>query len=70
MWITLYFFIAYIKIYMIELCNNIKVNSIVLIIGISIIFFLIVFTYIAGENNKFFSNKMLFGIKTAIRFFG
>lgn len=60
MWITLYFFIAYIKIYMIELCNNIKVNSIVLIIGISIIVFLIVFTYIAGENNKFFSNKMLF----------
>lgn len=60
MWITLYFFIAYIKIYMIELCNNIKVNSIVLIIGISIIFFLIVFTYIAGENNKFFANKMLF----------
>ena len=40
MWITLYFFIAYIKIYMIELCNNIKVNSIVLIIGISIIVFL------------------------------
>ena len=26
----------------------------------SIIVFLIVFTYIAGENNKFFSNKMLF----------
>lgn len=48
MWITLYFFIAYIKIYMIELCNNIKVNGIVLIIGISIIVFLIVFTYIAG----------------------
>ena len=45
---------------MIELCNNIKVNGIVLIIGISIIVFLIVFTYIAGENNKFFSNKMLF----------
>ena len=48
MWITLYFFIAYIKIYMIELCNNIKVNRIVLIIGISIIVFLIVFTYIVG----------------------
>lgn len=45
---------------MIELCNNIKVNSIVLIIGISIIVFLIVFTYIAGRNNKFFANKMLF----------
>ena len=60
MWITLYFFIAYIKIYMLELCNNIKVNSIVLIIGISIIVFLIVFTYIAGRNNKFFANKMLF----------
>ena len=60
MWITLYFFIAYIKIYMIELCNNIKVNRIVLIIGISIIVFLIVFTYIVGGDNKFFSNKMIF----------
>lgn len=69
MWVTLYFFIAYIKIYMIELCNNIKVNSIVLIIGISIIVFLIVFTYIVGGNNKFFSNKMLFWNKNCNPFF-
>ena len=70
MWITLYFFIAYIKIYMIELCNNIKVNSIVLIIGISIIVFLIVFTYIAGKNNKFLANKMLFWNKNCNPVFG
>lgn len=59
LWITIYFIIAYIKRYMINLANSMKINFIVF--GICLIFFVgtVLITEFLGMYINFLSDKML-----------
>lgn len=59
LWISIYFIIAYLKIYHIDICNNIKLNIIVLLASIASSILLSLITNILGLNIIFFSNKLL-----------
>lgn len=58
LWITIYFDMAYIKTYCPDICENIKLNAILLIVSIALGILLSLFTNILGLNISFFSNKL------------
>ena len=58
--IIIYFFVAYMKLYMKEFQNNIKLNYIILFFSTILYIILLAFTNILGLKYNFFSRKMLY----------
>lgn len=60
LFITMYFCVAYMKLYLIERTKNNKFNIKILLIGIISYIFLVISTNILGFNINFFNNKLMF----------
>ena len=60
LWASVYFIIAYIKIYMPEFQNDVKSNFVILLAGIAGFVGIIVLTDILGLRISFFSDKLLY----------
>lgn len=59
LWITIYFIIAYIKYYLVEISNNMKINGLVFGVGFIGNYGIVWLTNVVGMNNAFFSDKIL-----------
>ncbi len=58
LWIGIYFTIAYMKLYLVDISNNIKLNIIIVLIGFIINYTIIGVTNILGLHFSFFSDKL------------
>lgn len=58
LWISMYFIIAYIQLYLGDICRNVRLNVLLLVIGLAGIVFPIVFFDICGAYVPFLSNKV------------
>lgn len=59
LWIVIYFAIAYMKLYLVDISNNFKLNVCIFLTGFIGNYGLIVLTNILGLHMNFFSNKLL-----------
>lgn len=59
LWVTIYFIIAYLQIYMKDFCNSTKLNEFVLIIGFVCYICLALVTNVSGFYISFMNDKML-----------
>ena len=60
LWITLYFLIAYLQLYLPNCMNSFKYNIIILILGFGGYIGIVAVTNILGLHDPFFSNKLLY----------
>jgi len=59
LWTTIYFIIAYMKKYLLKFCNNIKINILLLFMGIIGNIFIILITNVFGLRIIFFKEQLL-----------
>lgn len=63
LWTTIYFIVAYIKFYMPNFQNDIKMNTIIFMIGITGFIGVIIITNVLGLHISFFAKQLLRGNK-------